>query len=201
MSIPFNAETLIAAYRRGIFPMAEPSGEIHWFAPDPRATFDLDAFHVPRRLARTIRQGKFEMAVNRDFEGTMRGCAAPGPGRDETWISEPFIRVYSELHRMGLAHSVESYQDGRLVGGLYGVALGGAFMGESMFSRVTDASKVALVYLVERLKKRGFVLLDTQFMTPHLEKFGAAYIPLDEYLFKLEMALDLPRRFDGPPPA
>lgn len=199
MSVPFNADTLIAAYRRGIFPMAEPEGSIHWYAPDPRATFDLDAFHIPKRLARTVRSGKFDMAIDRDFAATMRACAASAPGRTETWISEPFIRVYSELHEMGLAHSVESYLDGKLVGGLYGVALGGAFMGESMFSTVTDASKVALVYLVERLKQRGFVLLDTQFMTPHLAAFGAAYIPLDEYLLRLEMALNLPRRFDDPP--
>ena len=192
MSPPFSAELVLAAYARGIFPMAEPGGPIHWYAPDPRAVFELEALHVSRRLARTVRSGRFSIAVNRDFEGVMRACAE----RPETWINDAIVRVYSDLHRAGHAHSVETYREGRLVGGLYGVSLGGAFMGESMFSRERDASKVALVALVERLKARGFVLLDTQFMTGHLARLGAVYIPLGEYLRRLERAAGLGVRFD-----
>lgn len=192
---PLTAELVELAYRRGIFPMADADGTIGWYAPDPRAVFPLDAFHVPRRLARVVRSGRFTVRVNHDFEGTMRDCALPAPGREETWISEDLIRVYDEMHRAGKAHSVEAWREGRRVGGLYGVSLGGAFMGESMFSFETDASKVALVHLVERLRERGFVLLDTQFMTPHLARFGAVYIPLDDYLARLERALTLPCRF------
>lgn len=196
MSGPFSAELVLSAYRQGIFPMAEPGGAIHWYAPDPRAVFPLEGFHVPKRLARTIRSGRFEPAVNRDFESVMRACAEPAPGREQTWISEAFVRVYGELHAAGHAHSVEAYREGRLVGGLYGVSIGGAFMGESMFSRERDASKVALVHLVERLRERGFVLLDTQFMTAHLARFGATYIPLSAYLRRLERALGMDVRFD-----
>lgn len=196
MSPPFSARLLLAAYAQGIFPMAEPDGTIHWYAPDPRAVFELEGFHVPRRLARTVRSGRYEPAVNRDFEGVMRACAEPAPGREQTWISEAFVRVYGDLHRAGHAHSVEVYREGRLAGGLYGVSLGGAFMGESMFSRERDASKVALVALVERLKARGFVLLDTQFMTGHLSRLGAVYIPLREYLRRLEGAVGMEVRFD-----
>lgn len=176
--------------------MAEPDGAIHWYAPDPRAVFELDRFHVPARLARTLRSGRFEVSINRDFEGVMRACAEPGPGREQTWISEAFVRVYGDLHRSGHAHSVETWSQGRLVGGLYGVSLGAAFMGESMFSRERDASKVALAHLVDRLKERGFTLLDTQFMTAHLARFGASYIPLRKYLRRLEAAADLDVRFD-----
>jgi leucyl/phenylalanyl-tRNA--protein transferase len=192
VSPPFSAELVLSAYAQGIFPMAEPDGTIHWYAPDPRAVFELDGLHVPRRLARTVRSERFEVAVNRDFEGTMRACAE----RPETWINEAFVRVYCDLHRAGHAHSVEVYREGRLAGGLYGVSLGGAFMGESMFSRERDASKVALVHLVERLKARGFVLLDTQFMTGHLSRLGAVYIPLREYLRRLERAVGSRVRFD-----
>jgi leucyl/phenylalanyl-tRNA--protein transferase len=196
LSPPFSPDLVLAAYRQGIFPMAEPDGAIYWYAPDPRAVFDLDAFHVPKRLARTVRSGRFEVAVNGDFLGVMRACAEPGPGREQTWISDAFLRVYGELHAQGSAHTVETYRDGRLVGGLYGVSIGGAFMGESMFSRETDASKVALVALVERLRERGFVLLDTQFMTPHLARFGAVYISLAAYLKRLAEAVKVPVRFD-----
>ena len=187
-----SPQLVVAAYRQGIFPMADEDGAISWYAPDPRAVFELDHFRVPSRLARTIRSGRFEVVVNRDFSGTMRACAE----RPETWISDEIVAVYTALNRAGMAHSVESYREGRLVGGLYGVALGGAFMGESMFSRERDASKVALAFLVERLRERGFVLLDTQFMTPHLARFGARHIPLADYLSRLEPALALPCRFD-----
>ncbi|MDH4229133.1 MAG: leucyl/phenylalanyl-tRNA--protein transferase [Nitrospirota bacterium] len=194
---PFDARLVEHAYRHGIFPMADPEdGSIQWYAPDPRAVFELDSFHVPRRLARTVRCGHFEVRVNADFQGTMRDCSVPGPGRPSSWINGDLIRVYGELHAQGKAHSVEAWRDGHRVGGLYGVALGGAFMGESMFSRERDASKVALVFLVERLRQRGFALLDTQFVTSHLMGFGATLIPLAEYLKRLGHALTLPVRFD-----
>jgi len=198
---PLTPAFLLAAYRQGAFPMAEPDGTIHWYAPDPRAIFDLETFHVPKRLARTVRSGRFEVRVDTDFEGVMRACAEPAPGRELTWISEDFVRVYGELFRRGFAHSVETWDDGRLVGGLYGVAIGGAFMGESMFSRERDASKVALVHLVERLKARGFTLLDTQFMTGHLARFGAVHVPLRTYLKRLDAAVRLAVTFaDRPGP-
>lgn len=168
------------------------AGEIHWYSPDPRAVIDLQTFHLPKRLSRTLRQGLFEIAVDRDFEGVIRGCA----GRKETWIDEEIIAAYTALHRLGKAHSVEAYADGALAGGLYGVALGGAFMGESMFTLKRDASKVCLVFLVERLKERGYLLLDTQFLTPHLQRFGAVEIPRADYLRRLEKALALDCRFD-----
>jgi leucyl/phenylalanyl-tRNA---protein transferase len=195
MGPQFTAPLVLAAYRQGIFPMAHADGSVHWYAPDPRAIFDLGSFHVPRRLARTVRSGRFEVTVDRDFEAVMRACAEPAPGREETWISDDFVRVYGELFRAGFAHSVETREAGRLVGGLYGVAIGGAFMGESMFSRARDASKVALVHLVERLKARGFVLLDTQFMTGHLARFGAVHVPLKTYLGRLDAAMALEARF------
>ena len=167
---------------------------IRWYAPDPRAVFPLDTFHVPRSLRRTLRKSEFEVTVDADFPGVIRACA----GREETWISAEIERAYTELHRLGLAHSVETWRQGRLVGGLYGVALGGAFFGESMFSRKTDASKVALVALVEHLRARGFVLLDIQYLTEHLARFGAVEIPRAEYERRLAEALRLPCRFgDG----
>lgn len=185
-------DLLLQAYREGIFPMADREGEIRWYSPDPRTIIPLDRFHRPRRLSRTIRQGKFEVRIDRDFEGVMRGCAA----RPETWISEWIILAYTALFRSGAAHSVEAYYDGRLAGGLYGVSLGGAFMAESMFTIKRDASKVCLDVLVDRLKERGFVLLDVQFLTPHLKRFGAIEIPRSEYLRRLQKALALHRRFD-----
>lgn len=166
--------------------MADEFGNIYWFDPDPRAIIPLDErFHVPKRLARTVRRGVFEIRINTAFRAVMEACAA----RDETWISDEFIEVYTELHRMGFAHSVESWLDGELVGGLYGVALRGLFAGESMFSHHRDASKVALVHLVERLRAGGFTLLDTQFITSHLAKFGAIEIPRDKYLLLLSEAM------------
>ena len=185
-------ELLVRAYCAGIFPMGDSRRrQIRWYAPDPRAIFPLESFHVPRSLRRTIRRGTFEIRVNTAFGEVIRACAA----RRETWISAEIIRAYSELHALGLAHSVEAWHGGALAGGLYGVALGGAFFGESMFTRVRDASKVALAALVERLRDRGFVLLDTQFLTEHLARFGAVEIPRNEYLLLLHHALQLERTF------
>ncbi len=187
-----TSELLVRAYCMGAFPMADPAdGSISWYAPDPRAVIPLERFHVPRSLARTIRRGRFEVRVNTAFAAVIGSCAA----RDETWISADVARAYTELHRLGLAHSVEVWEGGALAGGLYGVALGGAFFGESMFSRVADASKVTLVALVERLRTRGFTLLDTQFQTPHLARFGTEEIPREVYLTRLAAALALERSF------
>ena len=188
---PLTQDLLEAAYRRGLFPMAEENGRIAWYSPDPRGVFDLDRFHVPRRLARVIRSGRFDIRIDADFEAVIRSCA----GREETWLNEEMIAAYVALHRKGLAHSVEAHREDRLAGGLYGVAIGGAFMGESMFHVETDASKVCLAHLVERLKERGFLLLDTQFLTPHLARFGARWIPRSEYLRRLARALTLECRF------
>ena len=184
---------LVAAYRSGYFPMGLDDGEIGWFSPDPRGILPLDAVHVSRRLARVVRSGRFSMTTDTAFRRVMEACAAD---RDEgTWINEEILAVYCELHEHGLAHSVEVWRDGLLAGGLYGVSLGGAFFGESMFHRVTDASKVALVHLVERLRARRYQLLDTQWTTPLLETFGAVEIPRDTYLDRLEQAVRLDCRF------
>jgi leucyl/phenylalanyl-tRNA--protein transferase len=178
---------LVRAYREGIFPMALEDGAIGWFSPDPRGILPLAAVHVPARLARAMRSGRFEVAVDRAFEAVMRACAErPEEG---TWISEEIIESYLALHRLGMAHSVEAWTADRLVGGLYGVHLGGAFFGESMFHRATDASKAALMGLVDRLQRRGFLLLDIQWVTPHLEQFGAIEIPRVDYLIRLRRAL------------
>jgi leucyl/phenylalanyl-tRNA--protein transferase len=185
------AELLVSAYASGWFPMAVDGGEIRWFSPDPRGIIPLDAFHVPRRLARVVRQGLFRIEIDTAFEHVIRACAEAERDRDDpgTWISEEIVESYVALHRRGLAHSVEAWRGDRLAGGLYGVALRGAFFGESMFHRETDASKVALVALVERLRNRGYRLLDTQWVTDHLEQFGAVEIPRKEYLSRLEAAL------------
>jgi leucyl/phenylalanyl-tRNA--protein transferase len=178
---------LVRAYAAGLFPMSMEDGEIGWFSPDPRGILPLDAFHVPARLARVLRQGRFEVVIDRSFEAVMRACARrPGEG---TWISEEILDSYVALHRLGIAHSVETWRDGELVGGLYGVHLGGAFFGESMFHRATDASKVALAALVDRLQRQGFLLLDVQWVTPHLRQFGAAEISRRRYLSRLKGAL------------
>jgi leucyl/phenylalanyl-tRNA---protein transferase len=181
---------LLTAYRRGIFPMAvDKRGRIGWFSPDPRAVIPLDErFHIPHGLRRVLKQKKFEVTWDTDFETIIRECAKRKEG---TWISTGIMESYGKLHRLGHAHSLEMRLDGKIVGGLYGVAIGGAFFGESMFHRVTDASKVALVTLVERLRARGFVLLDTQWTTPHLQQFGTFEIPRHEYLWRLEHALKL----------
>jgi leucyl/phenylalanyl-tRNA--protein transferase len=178
---------VVAAYRRGLFPMGMDDGELGWFSPDPRGILPLDSFHVPSRLARVIRQGTFEVRYDTRFDEVMRACMAR---EDEgTWITEEIIEAYTTLHRLGLAHSVEAWKDDELAGGLYGVHLGRAFFGESMFHRVTDASKVALAALVDRLRRHGFTLLDTQWTTPHLQQFGALEIPKEDYLTRLAGAL------------
>lgn len=188
-----DSALLVRAYREGIFPMALEDGEVGWFSPDPRGILPLDTFHAPARLRRLLRQVPFAIRVDGDFEAVMRACAeARGEG---TWISDELLESYVALHRRGLAHSVETWLDGRLVGGLYGVHLGGAFFGESMFHRVTDASKVALAMLVERLRARNFALLDTQWVTPHLAQFGAIEISRDDYLRRLRDAVGRPCRF------
>jgi leucyl/phenylalanyl-tRNA---protein transferase len=188
-------ELLLYTYSQGIFPMGDEDGEIYWYDPDPRAIIPLETFHVPRSLARRIRQGGFKIRVNSAFRQVITACAEPDQNRQNTWITPPIIDIYCELHRLGYAHSVETWIEGELVGGLYGVALGGLYAGESMFSRATDSSKIALVYLVERLRAHGYVLLDTQFLTPHLQRFGAIEIPRSEYQRRLRRALVTPALF------
>lgn len=178
---------LLAAYSRGWFPMGDDEDEIAWYSPDPRGVIPLDRFHVPARLARIVRRGTFRVEVNTAFGEVMRACAEAerDPSQGGTWITPEIIESYGALHQLGFAHSVEAWSGDRLAGGLYGVALGGAFFGESMFHRATDASKVALVALVERLRARGFTLLDTQWVTPHLQQFGAEEIPRGDYMRRL----------------
>jgi leucyl/phenylalanyl-tRNA---protein transferase len=182
---------LLRAYACGIFPMADSADDptLYWVEPRLRGVLPLDAFHLPKRLARTVRSERFEVRVDTDFLGVIEGCAASRPGRRATWINEPIRRLYGELFRLGHVHTVEAWREGRLVGGLYGVKLGAAFFGESMFSVERDASKVALVHLVARLKRGGFALLDTQFLTGHLAKFGAVEIKREDYLRLLDDAL------------
>jgi leucyl/phenylalanyl-tRNA--protein transferase len=180
-------EFLLKAYQLGVFPMAMHDGEIAWFSPDPRGIIPLDTFHIPHGLKRVLKKNPFEVRINHAFLETMAGCA----DRPSTWIDRAIVRSYHRLFEMGYAHSVETWQDGQLVGGLYGVALGGAFFGESMFSRVADASKVALVHLVERMRNRGFTLLDTQWSTPHLKQFGCEDISRSRYMRLLDRALSV----------
>lgn len=180
---------LVRAYRDGLFPMALEDGRIGWFSPDPRGILPLDTFHVPSRLARVVRSRRFEIRVDTAFGDVMRACADRRDDDDGTWISAEILAGYEALHRAGLAHSVEAWRGGQLAGGLYGVHIGAAFFGESMFHRETDASKVALVALVERLIAGGFTLLDTQWVTPHLQQFGAVEIPRADYLRRLALAL------------
>ena len=191
-------ELLLAAYASGWFPMADEEGVISWYSPDPRGIMPIETFHVPSRLERVVRRGALQVEIDTAFEEVMRACAVAGrePGDTGTWISEEIIESYCALHAQGLAHSVEVRQNGVLVGGLYGVALGGAFFGESMFHRVTDASKVALVALVGRLRAHGFLLLDTQWVTAHLQQLGAIEIPRPQYLRLLEESLKLDVSFD-----
>lgn len=180
---------VISAYAQGIFPMADSEdGTIHWYTADPRAILEHHDLHISRSLRATIRQGRYEVRMDTAFEAVLRGCA----GRQETWISEVLIQSYTHLHEAGLAHSVEAWQDDTLVGGLYGVSLGAAFLGESMFSRASDASKVCLVALVEHLRARGFTLHDVQFLTPHLRSLGAREIPRAIYEERLRAAVQLP---------
>jgi leucyl/phenylalanyl-tRNA--protein transferase len=189
--VEITPEVLLKAYACGIFPMAESADDpgIHWIEPPERGVIPLDQFHVPSRLARTVRSGRFAIAINRDFESVLDGCAEPQPGRSRTWINARIRGLYRKLYDIGHCHTVEAYEDGVLVGGLYGVCLGRAFFGESMFHRARDASKVALVHLVARLKAGGFQLLDTQFVTEHLKTFGAIEVPRRHYHKLLEAAL------------
>ena len=191
----FDPALVVSAYHIGFFPMAESrSGPISWYSPDPRAIIPLEGFNVPRSLRREMKRSPCTMTVDRAFDQVIRECAE-GRCPDGTWISGDIIRVYTELHSMGVAHSVETWLEGKLVGGLYGLALGGAFFGESMFSRIPSASKFALVSLVGRLKSRGYRLLDTQIMNEHVRQFGAVDIPRDQYLILLSEAVSLDVRF------
>jgi leucyl/phenylalanyl-tRNA--protein transferase len=189
--IRLTPEILIAAYAAGIFPMAESADdpELYWIDPEDRGIIPLEAFHVPRRLRRTIKQNRFEIRCDTAFEAVIRSCAAASDKRPNTWINDEIVRLYQVLFARGAAHSVECWRQGGLVGGLYGVSLGAAFFGESMFSRETDASKVALVHLVARLRLGGFRLLDTQFLTPHLARFGAVEVSRAHYRRLLAAAL------------
>jgi leucyl/phenylalanyl-tRNA--protein transferase len=184
-------DLLLRAYAAGIFPMAESADdpEVFWVDPEWRGIIPLTDFHIPHRLKRVIRSAVFEIRCDTAFEAVIRGCAAPAADRPRTWINDEIVRLYIDLFRRGAAHSVESWYEGELVGGLYGVSINGAFFGESMFSRVTDSSKVALVHLVARLIRGGYTLLDTQFVTDHLQRFGATEIPRAEYRRRLGTAL------------
>jgi leucyl/phenylalanyl-tRNA---protein transferase len=186
-------EVLLAAYAAGYFPMADShNGEIRWYSPDPRAIIPLDSFKISRSLQQTIKKQVYEIRVDNCFEEVIRNCAE----RKETWISKDIIQSYLKLYNLEYAHSVESWKGKMLVGGLYGVALGGAFFGESMFSLERDASKVALVYLVNHLRIRDFELLDTQWITPHLKRFGTIEVSREKYLSKLQKAISLTRKFN-----
>ncbi|MDO9709612.1 leucyl/phenylalanyl-tRNA--protein transferase [Paracraurococcus lichenis] len=190
--IDIAPDLMLRAYRAGLFPMAESrrGDRLYWLDPERRGVIPLDhGFHLPKRLLRTVLSGGFEVTADADFAAAIAGCAAPAPGREDTWINPEIEYLFLSLHRQGHAHSVEVWQDGALVGGLYGVVLGGAFFGESMFSRARDASKVALVHLVARLRLGGFTLLDSQFLTEHLSQFGAHEIPRAEYKRRLAQAV------------
>jgi leucyl/phenylalanyl-tRNA---protein transferase len=197
-SFPLDPETLLSAYAQGAFPMADRDGTIRLYTADPRGIIPLDAFHVPHTLAQLVRKaperGGFEIRINHDFQATMRACMQGRPGG--SWINGELIRAYCRLHDLGYAHSVEAWRDGELAGGLYGVSLGAAFFGESMFHRQRDASKVALVHLVNRLRERKFELLDTQATTAHLRTFGCVDIPAREYLVRLRRAIEKQAEFD-----
>jgi leucyl/phenylalanyl-tRNA--protein transferase len=195
--LEITPDLLLQAYRIGVFPMGESRDDpkLYWLDPRLRAVLPLDGFHLSHRLARTVRSGRFEVTADTAFAETMRACAEPRPGHPESWINEPIVALYCELHARGHAHSLECRLDGRLVGGLYGVSVGAAFFGESMFSRERDASKVALVHLVARLIRGGFALLDCQFMTDHLRSFGAIEVARDDFKSLLAEAIDRPAIF------
>ena len=196
--LAITPQLLLKAYSCGLFPMADSAEDpdIYWVEPEFRGIIPLDHFHVSRRLMRTVRQGRFDIRVDTAFSAVVDGCAEPAPGRAKTWINRTIRDLYLNLHRLGHAHSVEAWCENRLEGGLYGVALRGAFFGESMFSRTKDASKVCLVHLVDRLKRQGYVLLDTQFTTDHLKRFGAVDIPREQYNRLLDEALLVDARFN-----
>lgn len=191
-----SPETLLSAYMQGIFPMAHEDGRIYWYSPNPRAILPLDGLHVSQSLRRVLHRGAFDVRFDTDFAAVIAACAAPAPGREQTWISAELQRAYVDLHRLGFAHSVEAWQGAELVGGLYGVSIRGFFAGESMFSRRRDASKVALYYLVQHLRARDFQLLDTQFQTAHLMKMGAVEISRRRYLALLRQALAVKTAFN-----
>lgn len=197
MSSRFGTEELLNCYRRGMFPMADSRDDPSLFLVNPeiRGILPLDAFHIPKRLKRRVCQDPFRVTFDTAFTRVMEACAEPHEGRPSTWINSPIVNLYSALHREGYAHSVECWDGDTLVGGLYGVALGGAFFGESMFSRATDASKIALVHLVARLIDRGYVLLDAQFHNPHLEQFGLIEITRSEFRARLKQALKVQASF------
>jgi leucyl/phenylalanyl-tRNA--protein transferase len=196
-----NPDLLLRAYRLGLFPMAESrtSRALHWLDPEARGVLPLDRFHLPRSLLKTLRAEKFQVTADADFPGTIAACAAARTNRPDTWINPEIERLFIDLYELGFAHSVESWQNGELVGGLYGASLGGAFFGESMFSTETDASKIALVHLVARLRLGGFSLLDTQFITSHLARFGTIEISRARYHVLLAEAVDQPARFPANP--
>ena len=186
-AVALDPETLLVAYSQGAFPMTDSDGTTRWYTADPRGIIPLDAFHVPQTLRQVIKQNRFEVRINTEFETVMRACMTVR--REGSWISEQLIAVYRQLHELGYAHSVEAWKDGQLAGGLYGVSLGGAFFGESMFHYVRDASKVALVALMDRLHERGYDLLDTQAATAHLRRFGCIEIRAEDYIRKLKRAV------------
>jgi len=203
-TIEVTPDLLMRAYRVGLFPMAETrrGHRLYWLDPELRGVLPLDGFHMPRRLLRTVLSGLYEVTSNQSFAAVVAGCAASAPGREDTWINGDIERLFSDLHRRGFAHSVECRHGGALVGGLYGVSLGGVFFGESMFSAARDASKVALVHLVARMRLGGYTLLDTQFVTKHLAQFGADEIPRDQYKVQLAAAVQVPARWlRAPDPA
>lgn len=202
-SSPLTPDLLLRAYAEGLFPMAERRDDaaLFWVSPERRGVIPLDRFHVSHRLARTVRSDRFQVRVDTAFAEIMRACAAPAPGRKDSWINGEILSLYTKLHQMGHAHSVECWRNGELAGGLYGIRLGAAFFGESMFSRERDASKVALVHLVARLKQGGFALLDAQFLTEHLARFGTIEIARDDYLQRLRAAISQPAEFYCPEPS
>lgn len=181
-------ETLVEAYSSGIYPWTVKP--ITWWSPDPRAIFEIDKFRLTRKMERLYRSGRFKFSIDEDFSGVIRGCAAPGPGRSETWISKEFIAAYEKLNKLGIAHSAEVWLNDELAGGLYGVALGGFFAGESMFYRVSNASNLCLRFFMEYLHSQGYVLFDSQVSTPHTERLGVIEISRAEYLTRLKKALE-----------
>lgn len=197
MQLVLTPELLLEAYRQGLFPMAYHAGSpyIHWICPEMRGQLPIETLHIPRRLQKTLRKNPFEITIDTDFESVIRGCAKPAPNRPETWINEPIVKAFLQLHRLGHAHSVECWQGGMLAGGLYGLAVGSAFFAESMFSSCTDSSKIALVHLTARLWRGGFTLLDTQFTNDHLRQFGVYEIPHKDYRLLLKDAARKPADF------
>jgi leucyl/phenylalanyl-tRNA--protein transferase len=199
MSSPLTADQILRAYALGVFPMARQHDDpkLYWVDPEKRGILPLDDYHLPRSLKKVLKRECFQLRVDTAFDQVLSLCAESTERRPETWINAEIIRLFTDLHHAGLAHSIESWQDGKLVGGLYGLGLGSAFFGESMFSRATDASKAALAYLVALMKKGGYTLLDTQFVTDHLAQFGAIEVPRRDYLRMLAQALDKPASLPG----